>query len=409
MKKQYTCIALNILFFIFPFLGISQIGIGTFNPHASSILHVSEKIGYGCTAIANMTGDKVSSITVSSTGSNYSNPVVVVLYGGGADENGGKIARASAVANPDGTISNINVLYQGYGYTSQPTVIIYSGNKAFLPPRLNLSNTDDSIASPVTSPADGLIAYNSNGSAGTYRKSLARWNSTTLKWEYNLYYEYTSKAVSLNFNNTKSFLNNSVGGSYEYLINEAYFPVNINLNALETDFYFPSCTNIGDDSVINGCINDWKFVEFKTPGNYIVQVNLSLNMPTPDVPCTLYNGYVYNGLFMDFFSFQTKPESSVGANDCDIKLANGLNLSGSSTTSGYLSSNGRRRKEQFNFIKYNQKFEMTWLINITVPQPITDYKQVVAFRFGRALNSSCNDTVEILPGSHIKIFKVNSL
>jgi hypothetical protein len=75
--------------------------------------------GSGATATATLTGNVVTSITVTAGGSGYtSNPTVTISGGGGSG------AAATAVRE---TVTNITVKNEGSGYTSNPTVTISGG------------------------------------------------------------------------------------------------------------------------------------------------------------------------------------------------------------------------------------------------------------------------------------------
>ena len=79
----------------------------------------------GATAVANISGGRVTSVTVTNTGTGFINPPLVEFTGG----NGGG-ATANALLTKAGTASvlSITVDTPGAGYTSTPTVVIAGGN-----------------------------------------------------------------------------------------------------------------------------------------------------------------------------------------------------------------------------------------------------------------------------------------
>lgn len=79
----------------------------------------------GATAVANISGGRVTSVTVTNTGTGFINPPLVEFTGG----NGGG-ATANALLTKAGTASvlSITVDTPGAGYTTTPTVVIAGGN-----------------------------------------------------------------------------------------------------------------------------------------------------------------------------------------------------------------------------------------------------------------------------------------
>jgi hypothetical protein len=79
----------------------------------------------GATAVANISGGRVTSVTVTNTGTGFINPPLVEFTGG----NGGG-ATANALLTKAGTASVLSVTVNtpGAGYTTTPTVVIAGGN-----------------------------------------------------------------------------------------------------------------------------------------------------------------------------------------------------------------------------------------------------------------------------------------
>jgi alpha-tubulin suppressor-like RCC1 family protein/type II secretory pathway pseudopilin PulG len=80
--------------------------------------------GTGATATANISGDCVTNITVTSAGSGYSNTTFAVLSGGGGT-GAGPIG-----LNRVGPVTSANITNAGSGYTTAPTVTFSSGAAA---------------------------------------------------------------------------------------------------------------------------------------------------------------------------------------------------------------------------------------------------------------------------------------
>jgi hypothetical protein len=82
------------------------------------------------TAVALVTDGAVTAITVMESGSGYTEPPVVTLWGGG-----GSGATAEALVT-NGAVSQINVLTPGSGYTTPPEVVISLPPPCGTPPLL---------------------------------------------------------------------------------------------------------------------------------------------------------------------------------------------------------------------------------------------------------------------------------
>ena len=99
---------------------------------ASGPVNLPAQTGSGASITANITGNAVTSLTISLGGTNYVNPSVVFSGGGGSG------AIASLVVS-NGVITGYNIISQGSGYTSAPSVQVvanggsYSGNSTSTP------------------------------------------------------------------------------------------------------------------------------------------------------------------------------------------------------------------------------------------------------------------------------------
>ena len=79
----------------------------------------------GATAIANISGGRVTSVIVTNAGSGFVNPPIVEFTGG---DGGGATANALLTRAGTGSVQSITVNTPGAGYTSVPTVVIAGGN-----------------------------------------------------------------------------------------------------------------------------------------------------------------------------------------------------------------------------------------------------------------------------------------
>lgn len=115
-------------------LGYTVAPIVTFNP------------ANGATAVANISGGRVTSVTVTNTGTGFINPPLVEFTGG----NGGG-ATANALLTKAGTASvlSITVNTPGVGYTTTPTVVIAGGNPA-TPATATASINESGVVTAVT-------------------------------------------------------------------------------------------------------------------------------------------------------------------------------------------------------------------------------------------------------------------
>ena len=79
----------------------------------------------GATAVANISGGRVTSVVMTNTGTGFVNPPVVEFTGG---DGGGATANALLTRAGTGSVLSVKVNTPGAGYTSTPTVVIAGGN-----------------------------------------------------------------------------------------------------------------------------------------------------------------------------------------------------------------------------------------------------------------------------------------
>jgi hypothetical protein len=361
----------SLLFTALTFAQTANVGINTSNPDPSAILHIENFNGTAATATATVSGGAVTSISITNGGSGYKSAPTVNFYGGGAVVNGGSKAIATATLT-NGVVTGITINNGGSGYTTAPTIAISGGNKGVLFPNLNIANLS-STTTPVTSPADGLLAF--NGGTNTNDNTLHYFNGTTNKWQTTLDAENTPKVAYVQFTGNLSMLDNYQAGWEDILLQN---PPSIS-----------AASNISGFKVLPDTNGDYSLI--LPPGNYLVEVNLVLNSPQESpagqggtVPLS-GSSYYLMGYFIDF------------SNDTYNNKTGVFNQTTSYT-----------RKEIPIVSKVNTNHLATWSYYYNVPT-LANLNKIGSLRMelGRMQGSTFYDLVNIIPGqSYIKISKL---
>lgn len=359
----------SILLATMTFAQSGNVGINTFTPDASAILHIDNFNGTPATATATILGGAVTAINITNGGSGYTSPPTINFYGGGSIINGGSKARATAAVS-GGVITGILIDNGGTGYTSAPTVVISGGNKGVLFPSLNIANLS-STTTPVTSPADGLLAF--NGGTNSNNKALHFFNSTIGQWQSTIDAENTPKIAYIQFTGNLAVLDNSIQGVSERLLKN---PLSVS-----------GVSNINGFKVLP---YDNAYSLVLPQGNYLIEVNLNLNSPQENP--TGYNGtapltgssYYLMGYFIDFYN--------------DIY----------NNTTGVFTPSTSARKEVPIVSKVSTNHLATWSYYYSVPAN-ANANVIGGLRLylGRMQNSTFYDLVNIIADeSYIKISKL---
>lgn len=344
-----------------------SVGINTFTPDPSAILHIESFKGTPATATATISGGAITGITVTNGGSGYTTPPTVNFYAGGAVISGGSKAIATATIS-NGQVTGITINNGGSGYTTVPTVVISGGNKGILFPSLTISNLTNTTT-PVASPADGLLAYNNVSTS----KSMYFFNSTSSTWQSTIDADDTPKIAYLDFTGSLSALDNYAAG--------ASAPLIVNRPSVS------GVSNINGFKVVKNTSGSYCLI--LPQGNYLVEVNLNLNAPpaNPSTQATPLSSspYYLMGYFIDFYN-------DTYYNSIDSFVYGGINA----------------RKEQPVISKVNTNHLVSWSYYYSVPTN-ADLNIMGALRLnlGRMQYSTFNDLVNVIPaGSYIKISKL---
>lgn len=366
--KIYTLICLFISYFLFS--QNAQVGINTKNPDPSAILHIENFSGVPATATAAISGGTVNSITISDGGSGYTSVPTVNFYGGGPAINGGNKAKAIAVVT-GGTVTGITIVDGGSGYTSIPTVNISGGNKGLLLPSVNLTDVN-SIITPVSVPADGLLVY--NGGTNTNKNTLHFFNSAIPRWQSSIDAEDTPKVAYADLTGSLALLDNAVSGDNSPLL----------VNPLSIS----GVSNITGFKVVQ---NGSSYSLVLPQGNYLVEINLNITAPQENpsgqggtAPLGASTFYLM-GYFVDFY-------------DDTYNNSTGIFTTGSL----------KARKEIPIISKLNTNHLATWSYYYSVPSN-ADVNIIGGLRlnFGRMQGSTFYDLVNIVSNeSYIKISKL---
>lgn len=277
----------SLLLTTLAFAQSGNVGINTSTPDASAILHIENFNGTPATATATISGGAITAISITNGGSGYTSAPTVNFYGGGAIVNGGAKARATATIT-NGIVTAIALNNGGSGYTTVPTIVVSGGNKGLLLPNLNISNLS-STTTPVSSPADGLLAF--NGGTNSNNKALHFFNSTIGQWQSTIDAENTPKIAYVQLTGNLAVLDNSIQGLSERLLKN---PLSVS-----------GVSNINGFKVLP---YDNAYSLVLPQGNYLIEVNLNLNSPQEN-PAG-YNGtapltgstYYLMGYFIDFYN-----------------------------------------------------------------------------------------------------------
>lgn len=351
-----------------------QIGINTTNPDPSAIMHIENFSGIPATATATISGGAVNSVTITNPGKGYTSPPTINFFGGGAVLNGGSKAQATATIS-NGSITGVTITNGGSGYTGNPTVTISGGNKGMLLPNLNISNLT-STGSPVSSPADGLLAY--NGASNTNSKALYFFNSTLNKWQNTLNAEDTPKIAYADLSGNLSVLDNAVSGVASLLL----------VNPLSIS----GVSNINGFKIVQSTISGQNYYSLILPqGNYLVEVNLNLSAPQENPPGQGgttplgSSAYYLMGYFIDFF-----------------------NDTYDNSTGTFTHAANASRKEIPLISKVNTNHLATWSYYYSVP-PNANSNTIGGLRLylGRMMGGTFYDLVNVISNeSYIKISKL---
>ncbi|MBD8083882.1 hypothetical protein [Chryseobacterium caseinilyticum] len=374
MTIKKILVSLCAVFSTVAFSQTGSVGINTSTPDNSALLHIENFEGVPATAVATISGGAVTSVTVTNGGSGYKTIPTINFLGGGAILNGGTKATATATVTA-GVITAITVNNGGSRYTGVPTVTVSGGNKGLLLPRLNLTNLN-SLTTPVSAPADGLLAY--NGGVNSNRQTLHYFDSSPSvnRWQAAIDADDTPKIAFVGFTGNHSGLNNATQGiSFELLVN----------NPTISPF-----SNIAGFKIINNTSGSYSLV--LPQGNYLVELKLNLNSPPADNPVPNNpptaplsgSDFYLMGYFVDFY-----PETY-------------------NNTTGTITAVPRNRKEIPVLSKVNVNHYASWSYVCNVPANANvNIMSALRLRLGRMQGSTFYDLVNVIPsGSFIRITKL---
>ncbi len=374
----------------------NQVGINTTTPHQSAIMQLETFVGKTATATAVMSGGVITAINITDGGSGYETAPVVSIVGGGAVINNG--AKASAVASiSGGSVTSITVTGGGNNYTSVPQVVIANTNKGFLMPRLDLITLTNTVT-PVSSPADGLLAVNKSSS---HDKTIFYFDNLKSAWTKAVLSRNTPKIAYIEITGSTNMLltpNPNAGGrNYALQSLPILSPVsNIQGVKIISDPRDPFPVGVSPLGV--------PYYTIVLPqGDYIVEIKLNITA-TPAATCSLCTG-----------SSITAPLSN-GSNVSDYYLMGYYvdlypddynNATGVITPPVVTAGTNRLRKENPVVSKIGVDHFSSWIFNVTVPANANrNLMKSVRVYLGRMQGSTYYNQVTLKgEGSYIKITK----
>lgn len=316
-----------------------------------------------------------------------------------------------AMANAQvGIKKSTDIVPNGYVFPDPSAVLdIYSTDKGLLFPRINLGNVGalTSATSPVNSPAQGLILYNSTeNTTNKIKKGLYYWDVDPLtnvsKYNRILPFLETPKVMTVELNTDLKVLEGANQGDRTFYSSEKAVGI---VGALGTNNGNPSGYNTMlklDSGYLYNARVDHMYFDIVgdtygivlPAGIYNFEINYLLNAPTASAR---------SGVLV------SNPTSSINNNYYDMGYFNDIYVvpfvSNTSTTPlpNPVGSANRKRSEAHTTTKLGLEHSVNYFYTLSF-----DVETFVFFSIGRVTQTSFFDAANLLKnGSYIKINKLN--